>query len=181
MKRMMIALVIPAVLGLGACKKEEKGAGTGSAAATAAATGAASGTAAATGTAAAPTGDQPATGAPAAPAGDRPAIVTDEMAGLAEKLVGEMEAMGKGLTAAGSDCAKGAEAIKASMEKMKPIVADAKKHEAAMKDPAAEEWFKKTYESRMMGAMGGMMTLAAACQSDPAFAEAMKSMGELDM
>ncbi len=180
MKRMMIALVIPAALGLAACKKEEKGAGTG----TAAATGAATATAAATGSAA-PTGDQPATGAAAAtgaaPAGDRPAVVTDEMAALAEKLVGEMEAMGKGLSAAGSDCAKGAEAIKASMEKMKPIAAEAKKHEAAMKDPAAEEWFKKTYESRMMGAMGGMMTLAAACQSDPAFADAMKSMGELDM
>ena len=62
-----------------------------------------------------------------------------------------------------------------------PIVADAKKHETAMKDPAAEEWFKNTYESRMMGAMGGMMALAGACQSDPAFTEAMKSMSELDM
>jgi hypothetical protein len=189
MKRMLIALVIPAVLGLGACKKkEEAGAASGTAAATgsAAATGAATGSAAATGAAtgsAAATGTEAATGsaAPTAAAGERPAVVTDEMVALADKMVGQMEQMGKDLTAAGEDCTKGADALKSNMGKLKPIAEEAKKHEASMKDPAAEEWFKKTYMPRLMGAMGGMMTLAQKCQNDAGFAAAMKEMDALDM
>jgi hypothetical protein len=178
MRRLMISVAL--VAALVACKKEEKKADPAPAPV--------AGTAAATGAAPA-TGAGPATGAadpvvadPAAPApaGDRPASVTPEMVAVAEKMIGAMEAMGKDLTAAGTDCAKGAAALKDHAAKLQPIAVEAKKFENK-DDKEAEAWFQANYMPRMMGAMGGMMSLAQACQADADFAAAMKEMSDLDM
>ena len=151
MKRLVIAIAVIALVA--ACKKKEEGAAGG--------------------------GAKPAEPPPAA--GDLPEGVTPEMAALAEKMVSAMEGMGKDLTAAGTDCAKGAAAIRGGMAKLQPLVADAKKYEDKMKAPAAEKWFQDKYMGRMMGAMGGLMSIGQTCGEDADFQAAMKEMEALDM
>jgi hypothetical protein len=117
---------------------------------------------------------------PATAAGERPASVTDEMVAVADDMVAAMEAMGKELTAAGTDCAKGAAGIRNGLTAMRPIAKRAKAF-GDQNDPAGEEWFKATYMPRMMNAMSGLMSLSQACSADPDFNAALKEMGELDM
>jgi hypothetical protein len=130
---------------------------------------------------------EPATPPPAEPAtppppsnGERPASVTDEMVAVAEDMVVAMEAMGKELTAAGTDCHKGSVAVHNGMAALRPIAARAKPFKD-INDPAAEEWFKQRYMSRMMNAMSGLMGLAQSCGSDKEFMDAMNEMGQLDV
>jgi hypothetical protein len=117
---------------------------------------------------------------PTAASGERPATVTDEMVAVADEMVVAMENMGKELTAAGTDCAKGAAGIRNGMTAMKPIAKRAKAF-SNQDDPAAEEWFKTTYMPRMMNAMQGLMSLAQTCSSDKDFNAALQEMGQMDM
>ncbi len=117
----------------------------------------------------------------APPTDGRPAIVTDEIVAIAEELVTLMEAGGRAMTAAGTDCDKGAAAVRGMLANMKPLVQRAKKFEAEMADPAAEQWFQARYADRITQSMvGGMMTLASACQGHADFGAAIQEMGQLD-
>lgn len=114
---------------------------------------------------------------PAAAAGARPASVTDEHVALAEKMVTAMTQFGDALKTAGTDCKAATAAVKAFGPKLKPIMDEASKVQAATdKDPAAKEWFDKTYGPKVMAAMSPMMTTAQACQKDKDFMAAMQAL-----
>ena len=107
----------------------------------------------------------------------RPAAITDAHVALADKLVATLTKMGTNVGAAGKDCKKAADAIKASAAELKPIKAEVDKLENLGKDdPAVKAWFEANYMGKMMGAMGPMMQVAQTCASDPAFGEAMNSL-----
>jgi hypothetical protein len=99
------------------------------------------------------------------------------MVATADKMMTELEAMGKDLGAAGTDCKKAATALKDHAAKLKPIAAEIEGYKTK-DDKAAEEWFKTTYMQRAMNAMGPMMGLASQCGADADFQAAMKEMSE---
>lgn len=118
-----------------------------------------------------------AAGAAGAPAGPRPKSVTDAHVALADKLVATLTKMATNVGAAGKDCKKAAEAIKASAKDLAPIKAEVDKLESLSKnDPAVKAWFESNYMGKMMGAMGPMMSVAQTCASDKDFGEAMQNL-----
>jgi type IV secretory pathway VirB10-like protein len=115
----------------------------------------------------------PVTGA-AAP---RPASVTDAQVALADKLLAVMTELGDAMKAAGTDCKAATAAVNAGGAKVAPVMAEAETmKEALAKDPAAKEWFDKTYGPKFMASMGPMSAAAQACSSDKDFMAAMASM-----
>ena len=107
----------------------------------------------------------------------RPASVTDAQVALADKLVSVMQQMGTDITAAGKDCAKAADAVKAGAAKLEPMKDEVKKWEKVSKDdPQVKAWFEANYMSKMMGAMAPMMAVAQTCATDAGFTAAMKDM-----
>jgi hypothetical protein len=125
-----------------------------------------------------PTAPDPAApGTAATPPGERPASVTQEMADLAGRMVSHMEAIGAAAEGAGGDCAKAGKDMTAAAEKARP---DMEKLEAMMgsakDDPAAEAWFKSTFEARMHAVVPKLMTVAQQCADNPEFQKAMAAM-----
>ena len=181
--RLVSVSLVSGLLALGACNKDKAKEGaageqpadeSGEAAKPADGTGATATDPAAGGTE--PT-TPPAGEAPATPPGERPASVTDEMADLAGRMVTHMEAIGAAAEGAGGDCAKAGKAMTAAAEKARP---DMEKLEALTKDqkddPAAEAWFKSTFETRMQAVVPKLMTVAQKCADDPEFQKAMQAM-----
>jgi hypothetical protein len=114
---------------------------------------------------------------PAPSAGPRPASVTDAHVAIADKLVVLMEEFGKALEVAGTDCKAATAAAKAFADRFKAIKADADKVKGVTEsDPAAEEWFKTNYMTKLMGAMGPMMKTAQACATDKEFMATLQAM-----
>lgn len=127
--------------------------------------------------AAEPTAADPAAAPTGGAAGPRPASVTDAHVALAEKMVTAMKEFGDALRTAGTDCKAATAAVKSFGPKLKPIMEEAEKVQAATdKDPAAKEWFDKTYGPKVMEAMGPMMTTAQACSNDKDFMAAMQAL-----
>lgn len=113
----------------------------------------------------------------AAAAGPRPASVTDAQVALADKLLAAMTELGDAMKTAGTDCKAAAAAVKAGGVKVAPVMEEAEAmKEALAKDPAAKEWFDKTYGPKFMASMGPMMQAAQACSNDKDFTAAMDSM-----
>lgn len=129
------------------------------------------------------TATQPTDPAQTPPAGGtgygRPASVTDEMIAVMDKVVGAFEALGRDLEAVGTDCAKGAAAMRSHTPKLKALAVEAKKFdEQTRNDQAAEEYFQKTYGDRLVASMGGLMQLSSSCASDPDFQAASDEFGK---
>jgi hypothetical protein len=85
--------------------------------------------------------------------------------------------MGEELTAAGTDCAKAAAAIKTAAGQLEPMKAEMDSWEKTSKsDPAVKAWFEANYMSKMMTAFKPMMTLGGTCGKDKTFMAAMQSL-----
>lgn len=111
-----------------------------------------------------------------APAGPRPASVTEDEARTAERVVGHFEAFAAAVEGE-SDCAQVATEVKKVWIEAKDDVARAEVYRnRSAGDPAAREWFKTTFEGRMMIAMKKMSVGARRCGSNPEFREAMKAL-----
>jgi outer membrane murein-binding lipoprotein Lpp len=109
-------------------------------------------------------------------ASDRPAGVSDDMVATADKYAGALEKFASDLEAAGSDCGKALDAVKASSEIGQAIAANVDVvRTKTMTDPAAKEWFKKAYESRMKTAFEKVKSAANACESDATFKTAIEA------
>ncbi|MBE7449934.1 MAG: hypothetical protein HS111_13845 [Kofleriaceae bacterium] len=100
---------------------------------------------------------------------------------MAERLVAVFEQMGGELTAAGTDCARGTEAIRAAIQRLRPIVLEGRPYEERMRTPAAEGWFNDTYGVRIINAAGRAATLGQACAEDPGFQAALEELEDLDL
>jgi hypothetical protein len=196
MRKVLSSTVLGTVLGLAllttGCKKENKDAAAGSAAAAVAAAGEAAGSAAAAagsaavaaGSAAVAAGEAAgsaavaageAAGAAAAAPGARPASVTDADVAMAEKMVSLMEKLSSGVTDAGADCAKAAASIKSVGGEISAVMDEGKKMEERLKgDDAAKKWFEGTYAPKVMGPMTKMM--GSPCANDKGVQEAMSSL-----
>jgi hypothetical protein len=106
---------------------------------------------------------------------DRPTSVSDEMVATADKFAGALDKFASDLEAAGSDCGKAVEAVKASSDAGRALAADIDAvRTKTSSDPAAKEWFKKTYESRMEQAFERVKMASGACITDNAFMAALE-------
>jgi hypothetical protein len=109
-------------------------------------------------------------------ASDRPAGITDEMVATADQYAGALEKFGTDLEAAGSDCGKALEAVKASSEVGKTIAAGVEVVRAkTLSDDAAKRWFKWKYEAGMKSAFDKVKAAAQACDHDEAFKAAIEN------
>lgn len=152
-----VAVAVASIVMLGACARNDRAA-----------------------TPQAPAAAAPESAAAAAP-GELPEEVTPEMAALAARMVEAIEHMGRELTAAGTDCARGTEAIRAASARLRPLLVEVRPSEARMSSPAAEAWFDDTYGVRIINAAGRAATLAQACAEDPGFQAALEDLEDLDL
>lgn len=180
MKRFaMVALTALALVTAVGCKKKDTTTSAGSAAVTG------SGSAAPDPGSAAKPVDDPGSAAPgsaadpgsaapgsaaATPTGARPASVSDEMVASADKLVAAVDGLATDLKAAGTDCKKATAAMKTRFDELAKAAAEIEKmKDTTDKDPAAKDWFKTTYMSKMEGSVNAMMASAMACKDDKEF------------
>lgn len=181
MKRLaMVALTALALVTAVGCKKKDTTTSAGSAAATG------SGSAAPDPGSAAKPVDDPGSAAgsavapdpgsaAAAPTGARPASVTDEMVAAADKVVAAVDGLASDLKAAGTDCKKATAAMKTRFDELVKATGELEKmKDTTDKDPAAKDWFKATYMSKMEGSVNAMMASAMPCKDDKEFVETMK-------
>jgi hypothetical protein len=105
----------------------------------------------------------------------RPASVTDAQVAIANKLVVTLNDMGKGITAAGTDCKKATAAVEAGTKALEPIKAEAMSlKQLGESDQSVKIWFESTYAPQFMEALGPLIGAAATCGSDAKFMDAMK-------
>jgi hypothetical protein len=123
-----------------------------------------------------PTETAPPPTEPAAPA--RPASVTDEQVKAVDDFIVSLESVATAAEGAKGDCKAMGKAVTAEAKKMKDLM---KKLEAMKtaneKDTAAKDWFKATYEAKMMGSFGKLMSAIEPCKADKAVMDALKSIG----
>jgi len=117
--------------------------------------------------------DKPDDGAPP----QKPASVTAAHLKTADAVLALMVKLGVDMQAAGSDCKAAAKVITAASKSIAKLKPDIDKLEALTKsDAQAKAWFDANYLSKMMTALGPLMSLAGTCGKDPDFQAAMKSM-----
>ncbi|MEZ4364036.1 MAG: hypothetical protein R3B48_27940 [Kofleriaceae bacterium] len=184
MRKVLFTTLLGIALATVGCKKENKdaaaaGSAAGEAVAAAGEAAKMAGEAAgAAGEAAKMAGEAAAAAAAAVPSedpGPRPASLTDEDVAIFDKMVGSIETMTKSIEAAGSECPKVAEAIKAISNDVNAIAEQGKKLDEKMQaDEAAKSWFEKTYAPRFMGAFQSFQ--ANPCARDAAVLEAMATL-----
>ena len=76
---------------------------------------------------------------------------------------------------AGADCQAVAAHIRAITPEVKLVAEEGKKMESKLNgDPAAKDWFEKTYGPKAQARMGGMMT--SPCLNDPAVSQALQAL-----
>ncbi|HTE53708.1 MAG TPA: hypothetical protein VK698_22795 [Kofleriaceae bacterium] len=135
----------------------------------------------------APGAAQPTPGATAAPApgqpmpsadpGQRPATVTDEHLKIADNIVESIGKFADALDAAKADCKKATQVVKTEGKKVKSAMGDTEKLQSQLhSDPAAMQWFQKTYGPKMMGAIGKLGGVVNACRQDKEFEAAFKGL-----
>lgn len=185
MKRFaMVAVTMLALVSTVGCKKKDTTTSAGSAAMTG------SGSAAVDPGSAAKPVDEPGSAAPgsaamdpgsaapgsaAAPTAARPASITDEMIASADKMVAAVDGLATDLKAAGTDCKKATAAMKTRFDEIAKAATEIEKMKSATdKDPAAKDWMKVTYMSKMEGSINTMMASAMACKDDKDFVDTMK-------
>ncbi|HEU5057155.1 MAG TPA: hypothetical protein VFU21_11545 [Kofleriaceae bacterium] len=113
---------------------------------------------------------------PAAPA--RPASITDDHVKTADEFVSAVAAAATAAEGAKTDCKTMAKALGEQAKVMKALVAklDAMKT-ANEKDVAAKEWFKATYEVKVMDAFNKLLTAIEPCKTDKGVMTALKDIG----
>lgn len=105
----------------------------------------------------------------------RPATVTEADVALADRLIIAISKMADGVNKAGSDCPAVATAIRTMAPEFGAISGEAKQMEERLKsDPAAEEWFDKTYSPKAKASMSLMEN--SPCMNDPAVGQALQSL-----
>jgi hypothetical protein len=172
--------VLAAALSLNACKKDKKEDKAPAATDTPATETGKTTEATATDQPATPPPTEPATPPPTEPAAPpaRPANVTDDQVKLADDFVAAVEGTAAAIEGAKGDCKGMAKAITTEAAKMKPMM---KKLEAMKtaneKDTAMRDWFKATYEAKVMESFGKIMTGVTPCKDDKAVQAALKSIG----
>ncbi len=116
---------------------------------------------------------------PAEPAKpEKPASVTDEQVKLADDFVAAIEATAAAVEGAKGDCKVMAKSLTAEGNKMKALIGKLEAMKKANeKDDAARDWFKATYETKVMEQFGKIMTGVTPCKDDKAVQAALKSIG----
>lgn len=110
-----------------------------------------------------------------APASDRPPALTDADVELAERTIAIMGKLGAAVAAAGADCPRAAESVRALLPELRANLDAGRALDAKLRsDPAARAWFERTFNPRLGAAAAPI--LASACQSDPVFAAAMSEL-----
>lgn len=127
----------------------------------------------------APAPVSPAPAAPPAaappPASDRPPSLTDADVELAERTIALMGKLGAAVAAAGADCSRAAEAVRALLPELRANLDSGRALDAKLRsDPAARAWFERTFNPRLGAAAAPI--LASSCQSDPGFSAAMSEL-----
>jgi hypothetical protein len=113
---------------------------------------------------------------PAAPA--KPASVTDDQVKLADDFVAAFDATATAAENAKGDCKALAKALPAEAKKVTPLVKKLQEMKAKNeKDEAARDWFKATYEPKVMASFARLKTAVEPCEKDKAVAAALKSIG----
>lgn len=150
MHRLLWIVLVVGVGGAVACKKDSKDSGAGSAAPTPAAK----------------TADTPAA---------RPAVVTDAQVAATDKLLGEVESLGKDIAAANKDCDKIALAMKAHDEALKAGDAAMTAAKLDTADAAVTAYFKATYAARLSASAASYAAASASCATNEAYVHAVKA------
>ena len=100
----------------------------------------------------------------------RPAAVTPEMAASIERYVVAFEKLTSDVTGPGMTCHQVIDIVKRDAAEFRAgdssSPRDALK-QLVTKDPAARDWLKATYESRVSTASGKLGVLVALCKDDP--------------
>jgi hypothetical protein len=103
----------------------------------------------------------------------RPAVITQAMADTFEAYITAFEKLVTAIDAAHGDCKAAVAAIDSSRKDVAALADKGAALREAMKsakaDPAAGQWFGKTYGPRMQAATGKLRTGGEACEADPAF------------
>ena len=108
--------------------------------------------------------------------GPRPAAITDEIVGVAEKVLATIGKLADDLEAAKGDCKKMTAAMQKSNKTLTPLVKQARKYQGTIEqDAAAKVWFDKTFGRKFIPVMARLGGAAAACKDDKAFQAAAKA------
>jgi len=107
----------------------------------------------------------------------RPAVITDEMNATFDAYVTAFEKLTKELAAVAPDCKKAVAVVERNARELDALdargAALTEQMSRAKGDPAAGEWFGKTYAPRMKAAVDKMKPLVASCENDAALKAAM--------
>jgi len=119
---------------------------------------------------------EPVPAEPAVP--ERPASVTDEHVKAADDFVAAVAAAATAAEGAKTDCKVMAKALSAQAKAMKGLIAKLEAMKKANeKDPLAKDWFKATYEAKVMDGFGKLMTAIEPCKTDKAVIASLKDIG----
>jgi hypothetical protein len=103
----------------------------------------------------------------------RPPVITQAMADTFEAYITAFEKLVTAIDAAHGDCKAAVAAIDTSRKEVAALADKGAALREAMRsakgDPAAGQWFGKTYGPRMQAATGKLRTGGEACEADPAF------------
>jgi hypothetical protein len=106
---------------------------------------------------------------------ERPASITDEHVKTADEFVTAVAAAAAAAEEAKTDCKVMAKALGAQAGAMKALVAKLEAMKTANeKDTVAREWFKATYEAKVMDGFNKLLTAIEPCKSDKAVVAALK-------
>jgi len=103
----------------------------------------------------------------------RPPVITQAMADTFEAYIAAFEKLVTAIDATHGDCKAAVAAIDSSRKEVAALADRGAALRDAMKsakgDPAAGQWFGKTYGPRMQAATAKLRTGGEACEADPAF------------
>jgi type IV secretory pathway VirB10-like protein len=109
---------------------------------------------------------------------ERPASITDEHVKLAEDFIGAVSATATAAEEAKTDCKAMAKALGAQAGAMKGLISKLEAMKKANeKDTVAREWFKATYEAKVMDAFNKLLTAIEPCKTDKAVMATLKDIG----
>lgn len=109
---------------------------------------------------------------------ERPASITDEHVKAADEFVSAVAAAAAAAEEAKTDCKVMAKALAAQAGAMKALIGKLEAMKKANeKDLVAKEWFKATYEAKVMDGFSKLMTAIEPCKSDKGVVAALKEIG----
>ena len=109
---------------------------------------------------------------------ERPASITDEHVKAADDFVSAVVAAAAAAAEAKTDCKAMAKALGAQAGAMKALVAKLEAMKTANeKDMVAKEWFKATYEAKVMDGFNKLLAAIEPCKTDKGVVGALKDIG----